>query len=160
MKKQKPISRRTVLRGLGTAVSLPFLEAMMPVSLARGNVLEKPMRMMFFMVPNGAHMPAWTPTKEGKSYELPPILQPLAKHRDSVSVFTGLTLDGARDHGDGAGDHARSGAAFLTGAHPRKTNGADIKNSISIDQFAANSNGSKTRFTTLELGLEGSAQAG
>lgn len=105
-------------------------------------------------------MPAWTPAKEGKDYELTPILQPLSKHRDSVSVFTGLTLDGARDHGDGAGDHARSGAAFLTGAHPRKTDGSDIKNSISIDQFAANAIGNKTRFTTLELGLEGSAQAG
>jgi hypothetical protein len=160
MKKQKTISRRTVLRGMGTVVSLPFLEAMMPNGFAHATDLEKPMRMMFFMVPNGAHMPAWTPAKEGKDYELTPILQPLSKHRDSVSVFTGLTLDGARDHGDGAGDHARSGAAFLTGAHPRKTDGSDIKNSISIDQFAANAIGNKTRFTTLELGLEGSAQAG
>ena len=66
MKKQKTISRRTVLRGMGTVVSLPFLEAMMPNGFAHATDLEKPMRMMFFMVPNGAHMPAWTPAKEGK----------------------------------------------------------------------------------------------
>jgi len=74
--------------------------------------------------------------------------------------LTGLTLDGARDHGDGGGDHARSGASFLTGAHPRKTDGADIKNGVSVDQVAAQAIGHKTRFASLELGLEGSAQSG
>jgi hypothetical protein len=116
--------------------------------------------MMFMMVPNGAHMPAWTPTTEGPGFELPATLEPLSKHRDYLSVFTGLTLDGARDHGDGAGDHARSGASFLTGAHPKKTDGADIKNGISVDQVAAQVIGAKTKFASLELGLEGSSQAG
>lgn len=156
---RKRISRRTVIRGIGTAICLPLLDAMIPTARASAAV-EIPKRMLFFMVPNGAHMPAWTPAEDGTDFKLTPILAPLAKHREYVSVFTGLTLDGARDHGDGAGDHARSGAAFLTGAHPKKTDGADIKNGISVDQFAGAAIGNKTRFATLELGTEGSAQSG
>ena len=142
-------------------MSLPFLEAMLPTNrAAAAAAAQAPLRMMFFMVPNGAHMPAWTPTSQGPGFSLPSTLEPLAKHREYVSVFTGLTLDGARDHGDGAGDHARSGASFLTGAHPRKTDGADIKSSVSVDQVAAQAIGSKSRFASLELGIDGSAQAG
>ncbi len=154
------LSRRTVLRGLGTAMSLPLLEAMLPTGRAAAMADPIPLRTMFLMVPNGAHMPAWTPAIEGPGYEFAATMEPLAKHREYVSVFSGLTLDGARAHEDGPGDHARSGASFLTGAHPRKTKGADIKNSISVDQVAAQVIGSKTRFASLELGLEGSAQAG
>ncbi len=155
------LSRRTVLRGLGSAMSLPLLDAMLPVGrLAAAAGPQAPLRTMYFMVPNGAHMPAWTPTAEGPGYALSPTMEPLAKHRDTISVFSGLTLDGARAHEDGAGDHARSGASFLTGAHPKKTDGADIKNSVSVDQVAAQVIGSKTRFASLELGLEGSTQAG
>ncbi len=158
---RKPILRRTMLRGLGTAISLPLLEAMLPTSRAAAAAAQTPpLRMMFFMVPNGAHMPAWTPSTQGPGFALPATLEPLQKHREYVSVFSGLTLDGARDHGDGAGDHARSGASFLTGAHPRKTDGADIKSSVSVDQVAAQAIGSKSRFASLELGIDGSAQAG
>jgi hypothetical protein len=158
---RKPILRRTMLQGLGTAISLPLLEAMLPKCRAAAAAAQTPpLRMMFFMVPNGAHMPAWTPSTQGPGFALPATLEPLQKHRDYVSVFSGLTLDGARDHGDGAGDHARSGASFLTGAHPRKTDGADIKSSVSVDQVAAQAVGSKSRFASLELGIDGSAQAG
>ena len=121
---QLKLSRRTVLRGLGTAMSLPLLDAMLPVGRAAAAAVPAPLRTMFFMVPNGAHMPAWSPTAEGANYAFAPTMEPLAKHRDYISVFSGLTLDGARAHEDGAGDHARSGASFLTGAHPRKTKGA------------------------------------
>lgn len=141
-------------------MSLPLLEAMLPTGRAAAMADPIPLRTMFLMVPNGAHMPAWTPAIEGPGYEFAATMEPLAKHREYVSVFSGLTLDGARAHEDGPGDHARSGASFLTGAHPRKTKGADIKNSISVDQVAAQVIGSKTRFASLELGLEGSAQAG
>lgn len=155
------LSRRTILRGLGTAMSLPLLDAMLPVGrIAAAAGPQAPLRTMYFMVPNGAHMPAWTPASEGPGYVLSPTMEPLAKHRETISVFSGLTLDGARAHEDGAGDHARSGASFLTGAHPKKTDGADIKNSVSVDQVAAQVIGSKTRFASLELGLEGSTQAG
>ena len=116
--------------------------------------------MAFCYVPNGAHMPDWSPQQEGGNYSLTPTLQRLADHKDQFNVLSGLTLDGARAHGDGGGDHARSVAAFLTGAHPKKTNGADIKNGVSIDQATAQQVGNATRFGSLELGLEASAQAG
>ena len=158
----KSLSRRTLLRGLGTAVALPMLQTMSPTRLlaANGASATPPLRMAFFYVPNGAHMPDWTPQKEGFGYKAPPTLDRLKEHRDTFNVLSGLTLDGARAHGDGGGDHARSVAAFLTGAHPRKTNGADIQNGISVDQATAQRVGNQTRFASLELGLEASAQAG
>lgn len=161
------ISRRTVLRGLGAAVALPWLECMQPLPSALAGPIASPLaekngplRLMFFNVPNGMHMPDWTPKAEGKNFELPKTLSQLSELREHVTVLTGLTLDGAHAHGDGGGDHARSGAAFLTGSHPRKTEGADIQNSISVDQVAAQAIGQQSRFASLELGLEGSAQSG
>ncbi len=141
-------------------MSLPLLDAMLPADRLSAAAPQAPLRTLFFMVPNGAHMPAWTPATEGAGYAFAPTMEPLDKHREYISVFSGLTLDGARAHEDGAGDHARSGASFLTGAHPKKTHGADIKNSVSVDQVAAQWMGAKTRFASLEMGLEGSAQAG
>ncbi|MGB1924887.1 MAG: DUF1552 domain-containing protein [Rubripirellula sp.] len=158
----KTLSRRTLLRGLGTTVALPMLDAMSPTRLlaAVGGDEAIPLRMAFLYVPNGMHMADWTPSEEGDGYSVTPTLQGIAKYRDSFNILTGLTLDGARAHGDGGGDHARSVASFLTGAHPRKTNGADIQNDVSIDQATAEQVGKETRFSSLELGLEASAQAG
>lgn len=155
----KPLSRRTMLRGLGTAIALPMLDAMLPRSIASNNK-PGPLRLACLYVPNGKHMPNWTPDKVGADYDIKPTLQPVAHLKNSINVLTGLTADGARAHGDGGGDHARSAACFLTGAHPRKTNGADIQNGISIDQLIAQKVGDQTRFASLELGLEGSAQSG
>ncbi len=159
------LSRRTLLRGMGTALALPFLDAMLPQRLlsavsAGPADAAHPLRMAFLYVPNGIHMADWTPAQDGNAFELPATLKPLESVRSHVNVLSGLTLDGAHAHGDGGGDHARSVAAFLTGAHPRKTNGSDIQNGISVDQIAAEAVGGKTRFASLELGLEASAQAG
>jgi hypothetical protein len=158
----KTLSRRTVLRGLGTAVALPFMDVMSPCRLLSAAAPAKaaPLRMAFLYVPNGMHMPEWTPQREGANYDLPRTLEALKPHQRQVNVLSGLTLDGAHAHGDGGGDHARSVAAFLTGAHPRKTDGADIQNGVSVDQYAAAAVGSATRFASLELGLEASSQAG
>src|SRR5262249_12846486 len=90
----------------------------------------------------------------------PPILAPLKPVRDDLLVLSGLTLDKARAHGDGGGDHARAMAAFLTGTHPRKTNGADLRAGISVDQVAAGRIGKATRFPSLELGWEGGSTTG
>lgn len=160
---RRRLSRRTILRGMGAAIALPWLECMTPSGPAWAGTQEagkSPLRLLFFNVPNGIHMPHWTPKSERRDFEMPPILSQLADFRQQLTVLSGLTLDGAAAHGDGGGDHARSGAAFLTGAHPRKTNGADIQNSISVDQVAAQAVGNQTRFPSLELGLEGSAQSG
>src|ERR1700751_6383509 len=105
-------------------------------------------------------MPAWTPAATGSDFDLPPILAPLKPVRDDVLVLSGLTLDKARAHGDGGGDHARAMAAFLTGTHPRKTGGADLRAGISVDQLAARKVGQATRFASLEIGCEGGRDSG
>jgi hypothetical protein len=116
--------------------------------------------MAFLYVPNGAHMADWTPATEGAGYEMPAILQSLEPFRNDVLILTGLAQDNAHAKGDGGGDHARSLACFLTGVHPRKTDGADIKNGISVDQLAAQKIGKQTRFPSLELGIDRGAQSG
>ncbi len=153
------IARRTLLRGLGTLMALPMLDAMAPLSALAQSAKKSPVRMAFMFVPNGIHMPAWTPATDGP-LELMPSMQPLAKVKDSLNVMTGLTQHNAEALLDGAGDHARSSAAWLTGCHPRKTDGADIKNGISADQLGAQRIGNKTRFPSLEIGCERGAQAG
>jgi len=140
-------------------MSLPLLEAMQPTARAAAGG-SAPTRMAFLYVPNGIHMQDWTPEGEGDNFKLGSILKPLEGHKDYMTVLSGLTLNGARSLGDGGGDHARSVAAYLTGAHPKKTNGSDIKNGPSVDQFAAAVIGKQTRLPSLELGTERSAQAG
>jgi len=121
---------------------------------------DRPNRMAFLFVPNGVNMEHWRPTAEGAAYELPSILEPLAPVRSRLMVVTGLTQRNAFALGDGPGDHARSTACWLTGVHPKKTAGADIKLGISVDQVAAQQIGSRSRFPSLELGCEKGAQAG
>ncbi len=157
------LSRRTVLRGLGTSLALPWLEAMGPLMAwtETGNPERAvPNRMALLYVPNGKNMADWTPDKEGENFDLKHILQPLAPLQKKFSVLTGLTADGARAHGDGGGDHARALASFLTGAHPRKTDGTDIRNGVSVDQVAASRVGDRTRLASLEIGGEDLAMAG
>jgi len=157
------ISRRTALKGLGTAVALPLLDAMLPRLAVAGASTAKsgvPLRMAFCYVPNGAHMVDWTPTAEGANFTLPHILEPLAPVKDELLVMTGLTCDKARPHGDGPGDHARAMSAFLTGRQARKTHGADIRSGQSADQHVANVIGDQTRFPSLELGIERGGNTG
>ncbi|MBX3471600.1 MAG: DUF1552 domain-containing protein [Planctomycetes bacterium] len=132
---------------------------MLPRALGDGPP-ARPLRLVFVFVPNGVHLPAWRPPDEGPLGALPSILEPLEAHRERLLVLSGLTLDGGRAHGDGPGDHARAAASFLTGAHPRKTRGADIHAGVSVDQVAAAALGRTTRFASLELGTEPSAQSG
>lgn len=157
----RQLSRRTILRGVGTALALPLLDAMAPsVLLAGGATKRAPNRMAFLYVPNGKHMPDWTPTVAGSDYSMPWILEPLAAYRNELTVITGLAQDGGRAHKDGPGDHARALASFLTGTHPRKTDGADLRAGISVDQVAAAKVGQQTRFPSLELGCEQGSRAG
>src|SRR5262245_62345084 len=148
------ISRRTVLRGLGTVVALPALDAMLPRTLRAAEKVAAPRRMAFIYVPNGAHMEDWTPAKEGTDYVLPAILQPLTPVKNDVMVLSGLTCDKARPTGAGAGDHARASSAFLTGAQARKTAGANFRSGVSADQLAAQQLGDNTRLASLEMGIE------
>jgi hypothetical protein len=155
------ISRRTVVKGLGTAVALPLLEAMWPVAGLAGTARKvTPRRMAFLYIPNGVNVADWTPKAVGNGFDLPRTLEPLKPVKDELLVLSGLTADKARPHGDGPGDHARAMAAFLTGRQPRKTHGADIRVGISVDQLAAQKIGKNTRFPSLELGIERGLNAG
>ncbi len=159
----KAIGRRTVLRGVGVSLALPWLEAMDRVKPLRGGETVQgtiPNRMAFLYVPNGKNMASWTPAKEGSDYELPATLKPLEPVRDQMLVLTGLTADKARPHGDGGGDHARALSAFLTGCQARKTDGTDIRAGVSVDQVAASRIGDLTRLPSLEIGCEQGSMAG
>jgi len=153
---RKHLGRRTFLRGMGTAIALPFLDAMTPAFAApsRLGVANAPRRVAFVYVPNGIIMKDWTPAAEGSSYEFTRILKPLEPHRQNLMVLSGLTHNTGRALGDGPGDHARAAASFLTGIHPKKTAGADIALGVSVDQIAAQKVGNATRFPSLELGCE------
>ncbi len=157
----QPLARRTFLQGAGAILGLPLLEAMGPRSLfAAPAAVDLPRRMAFVFVPNGVIMPHWKPTSEGTGFALPKTLASLEKVRDQVLVISGLAQDHARAKADGAGDHARSASTFLTCAHPRKTDGADIFVGTSVDQVAATKIGTQTRLPSLELGIESGRQAG
>ncbi len=149
------------MRGVGTLLALPLLEAMVPMSaLAQsGKAAVAPQRLAFLFVPNGINMAEWTPKTDG-ALALSKTLEPLAPVKDYINVLTGLTQDGAFAHGDGGGDHARSAAAWLTGTHPVKTSGANIKAGISADQVAAHFIGKQSPFPSLELGCERGGLAG
>jgi Protein of unknown function (DUF1552) len=159
MSRRLRLDRRTVLRGLGAAVALPWLEAMAPLRRARA-APEAPRRLAFLFVPNGVAMPDWTPPDDGPLGRLPPLLEPLGPVKQHVLVVTGLALDAARPHGDGPGDHARAASTFLTASHPRKTAGGDLHVGISADQVAARRVGGATSLPSLELGCEPARQSG
>jgi Protein of unknown function (DUF1552) len=150
-------SRRLFLGGSGVAIALPFLESLLPRT-ARAQPPVPPKRLVYYFVPNGMHMPAWRPTTQGADYAITPILKPLEALRRDFSVVSGLVNAPARP--DGPGDHASGTGAFITCAHPKKTEGADIQNGVSADQIAANAIGKATRFPSLQLGLEGGSSAG
>ncbi len=105
-------------------------------------------------------MENWTPASYEAGFEYPAILQPLAPLRNQVTVITGLVNHQADALGDGGGDHARAGASFLTGAHPKKTGGSDIYAGISADQVAAKQIGDKTRLASIEIGLDDNRTVG
>ncbi len=118
------------------------------------------MRLAFAYIPNGVILKDWKPAAEGTDYEFTRILKALEPHREAFSVLCGLDHRNANALGDGGGDHARAGACYLTGVHPKKTSGADIHAGISADQVAALEIGKKTRFPSLELGCDDSRVVG
>ena len=153
---KKSIPRRTFLRGAGTALALPLLDAMFPAfSSAAQTASKTATRVSFFVVPNGIIMDQWTPAEVGHGYEITPILEPLAAFKNRSLVLTGLGNNEARKlEGEIAGDHPRACSAYLTAAHPKMTSGADIRCGVSVDQVAAKELGKHTRLPSLEIGLE------
>lgn len=160
MSGQPKLPRRTFLKGVSATLGLPLLEAMLPANGWAADRANIPNRMSFVFIPNGVVMSDWKPTSEEADWQLTPTLEPLANVKDRLCVMSGLAQDNGHAKGDGAGDHARSAAVFLTGAHPVKTDGADIKAGVSVDQIAAEKFGSLTRLPSLELGTEAGRNAG
>jgi hypothetical protein len=151
---RKAIGRRTVLRGMGTAMALPLLEAMSPSAKAAEMAAKARKRLHVIYTPNGMMMDNWTPAQTGEGYTLTPILKPLEPFRAKFSVFTGLDHAQAEALGDGAGDHGRCCGSYLTGVHVKKTEGADLVSGVSMDQLVAKQFGDYTQIPSLELGLE------
>lgn len=151
------INRRAMLRGLGTALGLPLMEAMAAPAKA-------PCRMAFVYVPNGIMMDQWLvdqkPGVTAIPSALPAITSELAKYREDLLFLGGLTQNGGRALGDGPGDHGRAGASYLTCAHPLKTNGRNLFVGVSADQIAAERLRGKTRLASLELSCEDGVQGG
>src|SRR5205814_2986821 len=137
---KKQLERRTFLRGMGTVLALPMLDAMMP-AMVRAASVASPTRMAILYFPNGVQETTWNITSTTPVAALPETLPltmaPLMKYRNDITVINGLTNNGGRALGDGPGDHGRAGAAYLTGAHPKKTFGKDLQAGISMDQYAA-----------------------
>lgn len=154
---RKAIPRRAILRGIGSAVALPFLDAMTPAFA--GPAAKAPVRMAFVYVPNGIDMRNWTPDYEGKLEALPRILKPLEPHKEDILLLGNLTHNTGRALLDGAGDHGRCCGSYLTGVHVKKSL-SDIQNGVSMDQLVARQMGGATRFPSLEIGLEDARQSG
>lgn len=153
----RSLPRRTFLKGIGASIALPVLDAMRP---AFGATAVEPMRLMVVYAPTGKIMQHWTPAATGTQFEYPRILKPMEPHRNEVLVLSGLAANNGRALGDGAGDHARAASSYLTGVHPRKTEGSDIRCGVSMDQLAAAQLGKATKFASLELTCEDSRQVG
>ncbi len=158
----KRISRRTMLRGAGVALGLPLLNAMHAKTIlaACQASAPAPIRMAWVFFPNGTNAAKWLPDGDETNWQLTPSLEPLADIRNDLCVFRGLAQNNAAALGDGPGDHARSAAAFLTGAHPFKTAGSKIRVGRSVDQVAADIYGRDTRLASIELGTEEGRSAG
>ena len=158
---RRALERRTFLRGVGAALALPLLDAMVPAMTVLAQTPAAPVRRLgFIYMPNGvarnfAGINYWTPKGEGRDFELSPILQPLAPVRDRLLVVSGLAQHQADAHDDGAnGDHTRGTSSWLTGVHPKRTEGADVRNGISADQIAAKVLGQDTPLPSLELAID------
>ena len=155
---KKFLPRRTFLRSAGAVMlGLPLLDAMVPALSAMSKTAAKPVqRLGFFYIPNGVSQPYWWPKNPGvgAEFELSPILSPLAKVKDQVTLLGGLAHHQAEGLGDGDAEHTRASSVWLNGVHPKLTEGADVEAGITVDQLAAKTLCKDTQLTSLELALE------
>lgn len=162
-------SRRRFLRGVGVSLALPALHSVLPRGVRAADAAAAklavtpsgaPLRTAFIYVPNGAQQDHWFPTGDGRDFTFNATMEPLEALKSHVQVFRGLDQQHAEAGPDGAGDHARANATFLTGCRARKTAGADIRVGQSIDQLIATHVGGETRFPSLELSCDAVRKSG
>ncbi len=142
----KTIPRRSFIRGVSAAVALPLLDAMTPVFASNHDSVDLyPQRFSTAYVPNGIIMDKWTPSIDGAAFEMTPTLQPLSPFKQKMLVLTGLAHKNARAlvADEAGGFHPRASSVFLTGSHPKRTEGADFRVGISVDQVIAKEAGRK-----------------
>jgi hypothetical protein len=152
---KKALPRRTFLRGMGATLALPLLDGMVPALARAQGRAKSPTRLSFIYVPNGIIMEKWTPATIGGAFDMSPILAPLTPFRDNLLVLSGLVANGARAlAGEGAGEHARASATFLSGVHPKKTEGTDLRAGITVDQIVARRLARETQLASLEVALD------
>jgi len=143
------LPRRTFLRGIGAALALPLLDAMVPALTAVVKTAANPVRRLGIVyVPNGMAMDSWTPAAEGAGFEFTPILKSLEPFRDQMLVLSNLS--GA----PGGGSHAGAATRFLTGMVARQPRGTGVQAGVSMDQLAAKAMARETQLASLELGLD------
>src|SRR5215472_12776703 len=149
---KKSLPRRTLLRSMGAAVALPFLDAMVPALTPTAKAAATPqLRFGAIYFPNGAIMQEFTPKTAGEGFEFTPILKPLEPFQDSLLIVTNLT----RSHpGSQVGDHAVSAAGFLTGVWPKRTEAEDVLTNTTIDQIVAEQIGQDSPLPSLEVATE------
>ena len=146
---KKSLSRRTVLRGIGTAIGLPLLDAMIPAFAPAA--AAKPVRRFGVVYhPNGVIYDQWLPKGEGSGFELSPTLKGLEPFKDKLIVVTGLFSDQAEALGDGGGDHSRACGSYLTGIHVKKSD-SNVENAVSMDQIAAKAFERETQLSSLQM---------
>ena len=150
---EKSLPRRTVLRGMGATLGLPFLEAMLPAFSRRGLAAQPVHRFQTFYVPNGMAMEYWTPQGEGTAFELSPILEPLAPFRNQMLVLSGIKASWNYIHAGASG-------SFLTGTPRGGRNEIEIFADVSMDQLLARHFASDTQVASLELSMDAPANAG
>ncbi len=146
---KKAISRRTILRGAGTAVALPLLDAMIP-AFAPAATTAPVKRFGVVYHPNGVIYDKWLPTGSGSEFELSPTLKGLEPFKDQLIVVTGLFSDQAEPLGDGGGDHSRACGSYLTGVHVKKSDSI-VENAVSMDQIAAKVFERDTQLSSLQM---------
>jgi hypothetical protein len=153
---RKHLSRRTALRGLGVSVLLPLLDSMVPAQTPTARAAKPQVRLGMCFMPHGAVMSNWTPVKRGGNFKLSRTLASLAPYQDQLVVVSNMAhqMAAPAGPGDNGGDHTRSPTVFLSGVHPKRTDGADIRAGVTIDQIAAMKIGQETPLPSLELATE------
>ncbi len=147
---KKALPRRTLLRGIGTTVALPLLDAMVPAMTAAAATSASPVRRLgYIFIPMGSDIHRWTPASENSLAELSPILRPLESHKDHLTVVTNMELQNAYP-----GTHATSNSAYLSCAKAKLTESTDYHLGTTVDQIAAREIGQGTPIPSLELGTE------
>jgi hypothetical protein len=154
---KKAISRRTVLRGVGTAIALPLLDAMIPALGTSATTAVRRLGVIYH--PNGVIYDKWLPEGTGKDFKLSPTLAGLEPFRDQLIVVTGLFSDEAEALGDGGGDHSRASGTYLTGVHVKKSDSV-LENGISMDQIAAKAFERDTQLSSLQMTVDDNSLVG